>query len=116
MSAPGFWEIVFLAVLALLVFGPDKLPEIARTVGKVIGTLKREATSTLDELKQSADFSEINEVRGELQSMGQELRQATDVRHVLEDAVADEVRPPATRAAAEIPARTEPAPFDPDAT
>jgi hypothetical protein len=48
--------------------------------------------------------------------MGQELRQATDVRHVLEDAVADEVRPPATRAAAEIPARTEPAPFDPDAT
>jgi len=37
----SFGELLFLAILALLVFGPRKLPEIARTVGKVMTDLRR---------------------------------------------------------------------------
>jgi sec-independent protein translocase protein TatB len=114
MSAPGFWEIVFLAVLALLVFGPDKLPGFARTAGRVIAQLRREANATLDELKQSADFSEFDEVRGELRSVGRELRGATDVHG------AGDPRPLRNRsgAAGAGPGSgpDQPAPFDPDAT
>jgi len=34
-------ELVLIAVFALIIFGPDKIPEIARTVGKAVATFKR---------------------------------------------------------------------------
>jgi sec-independent protein translocase protein TatB len=37
----GFSETIFLFFLALLIFGPKKLPEIARQVGKVLNEFKR---------------------------------------------------------------------------
>jgi Sec-independent protein translocase protein TatA len=37
----GFSETIFLFFLALLIFGPKKLPEIARQVGKVLNDLRR---------------------------------------------------------------------------
>jgi sec-independent protein translocase protein TatB len=37
----GFSETLFLFFLALLIFGPKKLPEIARQVGKVLNEVKR---------------------------------------------------------------------------
>jgi sec-independent protein translocase protein TatB len=40
-SAMGFSETIFLFFLALLIFGPKKLPEIARQVGKVMNDLRR---------------------------------------------------------------------------
>jgi len=41
MNMFGFGEMAFLFVLALLVFGPKKLPDIARQVGKVLNEFKR---------------------------------------------------------------------------
>ena len=37
----GFSETIFLFFLALLIFGPKKLPEIARQIGKVLNEFKR---------------------------------------------------------------------------
>jgi sec-independent protein translocase protein TatB len=37
----GFGEMAFLFVLALLVFGPKKLPDIARQVGKALNEFKK---------------------------------------------------------------------------
>ena len=37
----GFWEITMIAVIALLVIGPDKLPGVARTAGKWVGRARR---------------------------------------------------------------------------
>jgi sec-independent protein translocase protein TatB len=41
MRDMGFSETIFLFFLALLIFGPKKLPEIARQVGKVLNEVKR---------------------------------------------------------------------------
>jgi sec-independent protein translocase protein TatB len=41
MNCMGFSETIFLFFLALLIFGPKKLPEIARQVGKVLNEVKR---------------------------------------------------------------------------
>jgi sec-independent protein translocase protein TatB len=37
----GFWELTVIAVIALLVIGPDKLPGVARTAGKWVGRARR---------------------------------------------------------------------------
>lgn len=47
----GFPEILFILVLALLVFGPRKLPEVGRTIGRALGEFRR-ATG---DLKRSFD-------------------------------------------------------------
>jgi len=41
MTCMGFSETIFLFFLALLIFGPKRLPEIARQVGKVMNDLRR---------------------------------------------------------------------------
>jgi Tat protein translocase TatB subunit len=41
MAGMGFSETIFLFFLALLIFGPKRLPEIARQVGKVMNDLRR---------------------------------------------------------------------------
>jgi Tat protein translocase TatB subunit len=37
----GFQELVIIFVVALLVFGPNKLPELAKTMGKWMAEIKR---------------------------------------------------------------------------
>lgn len=41
MFGIGGWEFVLIAVLALLLFGPDKLPQFARTLGRFMRDFKR---------------------------------------------------------------------------
>lgn len=43
----GFGELLFLAILALLVFGPRRLPEIARGLGRFLRQV-RQATGEVD--------------------------------------------------------------------
>ena len=45
-SSLGFPELIFILVLALLIFGPKKLPEIGRTLGKGLSEFRR-ATNDL---------------------------------------------------------------------
>ena len=37
----GSWEILLVLVVALIIWGPGKLPEIARTLGKTVRALKK---------------------------------------------------------------------------
>jgi len=51
MFGIGFGELVVIAFLAVLVFGPDKLPDLARQAGRVVRQLRAFATSARDELR-----------------------------------------------------------------
>ena len=54
MGSLGFGEIVALAVLALMIFGPDRLPGIAKQVGTTVARFRQEANKTLGELRDAA--------------------------------------------------------------
>jgi Tat protein translocase TatB subunit len=44
-------ELVLVAALALIVFGPDKLPEIARQMGRAVGELRRVSSDVTREIQ-----------------------------------------------------------------
>ncbi len=47
----GPWELILVLVIALIIFGPGKLPEVARSVGKGINEFKR----ATNEVKQQVE-------------------------------------------------------------
>lgn len=59
----SFGELIFLAVLALLVFGPRKLPEIARQVAKVMAELRKASNEFRYQLEDELHNIEATEAR-----------------------------------------------------
>lgn len=58
----GPWELILVLVIALIVFGPGKLPEVARSVGKGINEFKR-ATNEVKQQVQDAVSLDDNDKR-----------------------------------------------------
>jgi Tat protein translocase TatB subunit len=57
----GFSEMVFLFILALLIFGPKRLPEVGRQIGRFMNEFKRAS----NEFKAQIE-SEINSLEAEV--------------------------------------------------
>ncbi len=55
-------DLLVILVIALIVFGPKKLPELAKTIGKAMGELKK----TTEEMKESIGIKELGEIRSNL--------------------------------------------------
>lgn len=59
MFGLGFTEILFILVVALLVFGPKKLPEVSRSLGRALGELRR----TADDFRREIALSDMEAQR-----------------------------------------------------
>ena len=58
MPQIGAPEILLVAVIALIVFGPRRLPEIARSMGKSLAEFKRHASDLRSEFESGLDDPE----------------------------------------------------------
>jgi Tat protein translocase TatB subunit len=57
----GFAEMLFLVILALLLFGPRKLPEIARTMGKFMAEFKKASSEFQGQIHEEIRKLELEE-------------------------------------------------------
>ena len=57
MLGIGLWEILFIFLIALLIFGPRQLPEIARALGKGMYWLKNASSNLTQQI--SKELSDI---------------------------------------------------------
>lgn len=59
LPSVGPWELILVLALALIIFGPGKLPDVGRSLGKTLNEFKRASA----EIKQQVDaeIKEINE-------------------------------------------------------
>lgn len=104
MGNLGFQELVLIAAVALLVFGPERLPEFARTAGRMLARFREETSKSVAELKRAADIEDLDR---ELRGLRSDL---SAVRSSVTGAFAADPVRPRTR-----PAEAPP-PFDPEAT
>jgi|LSQX01.2.fsa_nt_gb sec-independent protein translocase protein TatA len=51
MTKLGFWEIILILFVVLMVFGPNKLPEVGRSLGKGIREFKSASKEITDSIK-----------------------------------------------------------------
>lgn len=58
MPSLGFGEIIIILLVALVVFGPRKLPEVGRSLGKSVREFRRATSSIRAELEDGFDDDE----------------------------------------------------------
>jgi sec-independent protein translocase protein TatA len=61
-------ELILIFVIALLVFGPKKLPEIGRSVGKALREFKKTSEEIKGRIEEEIEASEIKDIRKDLQT------------------------------------------------
>lgn len=70
----GFWELVLIAGIALIVIGPERLPKAANTVGRWVGQARRLARGLQAQVRE--------ELAREERNMNAALRVADEVPEV----------------------------------
>jgi sec-independent protein translocase protein TatB len=61
MSGIGFWEMIFLCLIGLVVLGPKRLPEVASQLGSWVGQARRMTRVLKRQLEEELDFEkELN--------------------------------------------------------
>jgi len=110
MFGVGLQELMVLAFIAVIVVGPDRLPDLARQAGRMVRQIRNLANNARDELRTELgpEFSDL-ELR--------DLDPRTIVRkHIIEAMEAeDEEDAKRKRARTTLPEGAEP-PYDPEAT
>ena len=64
-----------IAVVALLVIGPEKLPKVARTLGALVGRMQRYAAQVKEEVNREARFDDLQKIQEEIKQGWQQAEQ-----------------------------------------
>ena len=80
----SFSEIFFILFVVLILFGADKIPEIARGLGKGMRQLRDATNEIKSEIKKSAeqndiDTSFIEDTQNEIDKIKEDIEEATNV-------------------------------------
>jgi sec-independent protein translocase protein TatB len=112
----GFSELIVLAIVALLVIGPERLPKVARTLGVMLGRMQRYVNDVKSDIQREMELDELKKLQTTIEdsareietSVSQDLAAAENDMKGVQQAVSDVVND--TQApAAETPAATPPA-------
>ncbi len=87
----SFTEIMVIADVALIVVGPEQLPKVARTLGHLLGRLRRYVGDVKNDIQREMEVEELNELHTSVQEAAHsiensvreevsELQAATDIR------------------------------------
>jgi sec-independent protein translocase protein TatA len=84
----GPMELIVILVIALLVFGPKKLPEIGRSIGKAVREFKKTSEEIRGRIEDEIAASEVKDIARDLQteikSAGEDIQKTLDVPEIID--------------------------------
>jgi sec-independent protein translocase protein TatB len=89
----SFSELIVIAIVALVVIGPEKLPKVARTLGHLLGRAQRYVNDVKSDINREMQLDELKKLQA----------QVTDSARTLESSVRSEFD--SARSAIESPAQ-----------
>ena len=81
----GFWELLLIMVLAMIVIGPEKLPGAARTAGRWVGKARRFVEGVKTEVAEEFDVTELKRMIHNQEVQLGELSQKLKNPKILDD-------------------------------
>lgn len=74
----GFGEILLILIIALIVLGPGKVPEMARTLGKIVRALRKATTDLTTAVTKEIETEEKTHLPQLPASSGDKTKQLSD--------------------------------------
>ena len=71
----GFSEMIVIAVIALVVLGPEKLPRVARTAGILLARMQRYVNDVKADINREVELDELRKLQKEMQNTAQSIEQ-----------------------------------------
>lgn len=83
----GFWELVIIALVALLIVGPERLPELAQNAGRIIRKVRSFIQSTKREVEKELKLDQLNDLNESIHKVGNLMNEAPDkfIRKQMQD-------------------------------
>jgi sec-independent protein translocase protein TatB len=70
----AFSELVVIAVIALVIIGPEKLPRVARTLGAITGRLQRYVSTIKADVEREMQMEELQKVQQEIRRSASQIQ------------------------------------------
>jgi Tat protein translocase TatB subunit len=85
----GFPELLIILAIALLVFGPKRLPEVSKSIGRAVREFRRASDEIKGKIEQEIQASEFKEIKDELKKdLSQDIyKEAVEEKKETEDAL-----------------------------
>jgi sec-independent protein translocase protein TatB len=118
----GFSELLVIAIVALIVIGPQRLPTVARTLGHLFGRMQRYVNDVKADISREMELDELKKLQSSMEDTARSMRDSLDKEvsettgelnkvaqsaQVEPDPFADPPSPPATPQG-ELPLETKP--------
>jgi sec-independent protein translocase protein TatB len=101
----GFSEMLVIAIVALVVIGPERLPKVARTAGVLFGRLQRYVAQVKADIGREIEMSDLKQAKQEFESAARTFKaeveaKGAEVEREIRDAQAQIERDLATKSEA----------------
>jgi sec-independent protein translocase protein TatB len=70
----GFSEILVIAVVALIVIGPERLPGVARTLGHLFGRMQRYVNDVKADIQREIELDELKKLRKDVEESARDIQ------------------------------------------
>ena len=74
----GFSKLFVLAVIALVVIGPERLPRVARTLGHLYGRLQRYVTQVKSDIHREMEAADLGKMKTEFESAARSFQSSVE--------------------------------------
>lgn len=112
----AFSELVVIAVVALIVIGPEKLPKVARTLGFLAGRMQRYVSNVKADIEREMQFEDLQKLQQEIKDnvmagKAQVLQASEQIQHHIHQEVnpIEQVIAPSSDAEVSTPIANTPA-------
>ena len=70
----GFSELLLIAVVALIVIGPERLPRVARTLGHLFGRMQRYVNDVKSDISREMELEELKKMQSSMEETARSMR------------------------------------------
>lgn len=93
----AFSELIVIAIIALVIIGPEKLPKVARTLGAITGRLQRYVSTVKADIEREMQLEDLHKLEQQIRQNAHQIQaelnlDRTDAAEIAHD---QKPRPPA---------------------
>lgn len=74
----SFFELLVIAVVALVVIGPQRLPAVARTLGHLFGRMQRYVNDVKADISREMELEELKKLQSTMEDAARSMRDSVD--------------------------------------